>query len=233
MKAANRLDSWWAGAALPQRLGLVERRPRLPRRRQPGRCGLRCGPRPADPGVPGAAIVAGAYRDAKPTSAGPRELHDPVRLPRLAGVGRERLLAARSRRRDVRPDEADGDRLAVEDVGPSKTPPPLAKAPNTGGRGHLGGGCPPSRSTTASPWDRRSEKTFRENHRRSRCGTRPRSQAVRKRPGDARRLELHPVGGSHEPLAQVAIVDVPAAHPEVEVPRTAHLCLLRLESTRD
>src|ERR1700709_153912 len=46
----------------------------------------------------------------------PRHGHRPVRLPRLAAVGRERLLPARRLRTFVPPDEADADGPPLERV---------------------------------------------------------------------------------------------------------------------
>ena len=109
------------------------------------------------------------------------EVHDPVRLPGLAAVGGEGLLPAR-RRRVVTPDQVKRTRIGRPSnvSSPSKIADVAARTSRRpAGRARRGGGCRPSRSTSAASPGRRSGTTCRRSRRRGRCGTRPRCRGRR------------------------------------------------------
>ena len=155
-----------------------------------------------------------------PPGACAREVHRPVRLPRPAAVVGERLLPARRLRPHARPDEADEDRAAVEGVRALEDAG-VAFEPTEDRR------VEHARAAAVGPVDRPQPRLRVEEAERHPDGAAVVAraelvlvaEAVEQRPRDDRRPELVPLVRAREPLAQPAVADVPAAEPEVEVPR--------------
>src|SRR6187401_296820 len=131
-----------------------------------------------------------------------REVVDPVGLPSLAAVVRERLLPARARRGHPRPGEADADRLAPEDV-VALEDAGVARERSDHGR------VEQPRPAAVGPVDRPLARDRVEEAKRhpdeaavvvGAVGVLV-AEAAEDRPGLALGLELVPVVGAREPLA--------------------------------
>ena len=148
-----------------------------------------------------------------------REVHDPVRLPRLAVVVRERLLPPRCRRRHSRPGEAHADRtplervVALEDADVARERADHRRIEQAGAAA-VG---PVDRPQAGRP-GRRSGRTCRRSRRRTRCRTRPRSRARREAAAPRPSRRTRPTRRSRRGASRGAgsrTFQLP--HPEVEV----------------